>query len=208
MAHLPPRPGNTLSAPWKKETFTFRFERTVVGIDPGSQLLTLDIPLVMSLDPRYPPASVYVLNYKVPMISDVGVENLRLLSESDPIDAEDESHGWYAVVLDNVLHGWVADVTTMHFVSGIFCSTWSRFITIQDCSVLYPISKPKEGGRRYQFNLSGQMGLVKRCFTNNARHDFITLARVCGTWSHAGSVLYEKMLDVLITPPLSLCPFL
>ncbi|KAF9958412.1 hypothetical protein BGZ72_000400 [Mortierella alpina] len=180
MDQLPPRPGSEASVQWKKDTFTFRFERTIVGVDPSLGILEVDIPLVMSLDPKYPPAKIYELIYKVPMISDVGIENLRLLSECDPADPEDEKHGWYAVVLDNVCNGWVANVTTMHFVSGIFASTWSRFVTIQDCSVLYPVSKPKEGGRRYMFNLSGQMGLVKRCFTNNARHDFITLGRVCG----------------------------
>lgn len=68
----------------------FRFERTVVGIDPASQTLILDIPLVMSLDPRYPPAKVYEVNYKGPMISDVGVENLRLSSECNPVDPEDD----------------------------------------------------------------------------------------------------------------------
>lgn len=180
MDQLPPRPGSEASVQWKKDTFTFRFERTIVGVDPSLGILEVDIPLVMSLDPKYPPAKIYELNYKAPMISDVGIENLRLLSECDPTDPEDEKHAWYAIVLDNVCNAWVASVTTMHFVSGIFASTWSRFVTIQDCSVLYPVSKPKEGGRRYMFNLSGQMGLVKRCFTNNARHDFITLGRVCG----------------------------
>ncbi|KAF9103516.1 hypothetical protein BGX29_003260 [Mortierella sp. GBA35] len=130
--------------------------------------------------PQVPPAKIYELIYKNSMISDVGVENMRLLSEGDPTNAEDESHGWYALVMDSTLHGWVADVTTMRFVGGIFASTWSRYVTIQDCSVLYPVSKLTEGGRRYQFCLNGQMGLVKRCFTNNARHDFITLARCCG----------------------------
>ncbi|KAF9199007.1 hypothetical protein BGZ59_004245 [Podila verticillata] len=180
MDRLPPRPDSQDSVQWSPKTFTFRFERTIVDIDPALGILVLDIPLVISLDPKYPPAKVFALVHKFPMITDVGIENLRLLSESDPINAEDENHGWYAIVLDNTAHAWVADVTTMHFVSGIYAATWSRFITIQDCFVLYPVSKPKEGGRRYQFNLSGQMGLVKRCFTNNARHDFITLSRVCG----------------------------
>jgi hypothetical protein len=180
MDSLPPRPDGTASVQWKKETFTFKFERTILGIDDVTSSLIIDIPMVMSLDPKYPPAKVYELIYKNPMISDVGVENMRLVSEYDPINGEDEAHGWYAIVVDNTLHGWVADVTTMHFVSGIFASTWSRYVTIQDCSVLDPVSKPTDGGRRYQFCLNGQMGLVKRCFTNNARHDFITLARCCG----------------------------
>ncbi|KAF9193224.1 hypothetical protein BGZ51_003973 [Haplosporangium sp. Z 767] len=181
MENLPPRPDNCKpSTPWTAKSFTFRFERKIVGINQATQTFIIDIPTVMTLDPKYPPARIYDLIHKFPMISDVGVENMRLVSETDPNNPEDENHGWYAVVVDNTINGWVADVTTMHFVSGIFASTWSRFITIQDCSVLYPISKPREGGRRYQFNLSGQMGLVKRCFTNQARHDFITLGRVCG----------------------------
>ncbi|KAF9933141.1 hypothetical protein FBU30_006465 [Linnemannia zychae] len=180
MNKLPPRPGNTPSTQWTAKSFTFRFERKIIAIDQATRTFTIDIPMVMSLDPKYPPARIYDLIHKFPMISDVGVENLCLVSETDPSNPEDESHGWYGVVVDNTINGWVADVTTRHFVSGIFASAWSRYITIQDCSVLDPVSKPTEGGRRYQFNLSGQMGLVKRCFTNKARHDFITLGRVCG----------------------------
>ncbi|KAG0315609.1 hypothetical protein BGZ97_008045 [Linnemannia gamsii] len=181
MDKLPPRPENgNPSTQWTAKSFTFRFERKIVAIDQATRTFTIDIPMVMCLDPKYPPARIYDLIHKFPTISDVGVENLRLVSESDPNNPEDESHGWYGIVVDNTINGWIADVTTMHFVSGIFASAWSRYITIQDCSVLYPVSKPTEGGRRYQFNLSGQMGLVKRCFTNKARHDFITLGRVCG----------------------------
>ncbi|KAG0213242.1 hypothetical protein BGX28_004815 [Mortierella sp. GBA30] len=181
MDKLPPRPDTGKpSTQWTAKSFTFRFERRIVAIDQATRTVTIDIPMVMCLDPKYPPARIYHLIHKFPMISDVGVENLRLVSEFDSNNPEDEKHGWYGVVVDNTIHGWVADVTTEHFVSGIFASVWSRFITIQDCAVLEPVSKPTEGGRRYQFNLSGQMGLVKRCFTNKARHDFITLGRVCG----------------------------
>ncbi|KAG0289186.1 hypothetical protein BGZ98_003951 [Dissophora globulifera] len=180
MDKLPPRPGNKPSTQWTAKSFTFRYERKIVDIDQANRTFILDVPMVMSLDPKYPPARIYELIHKMPTISDVGVENLRLISETDPNNPEDESHGWYAVVMDNTVHGWVADVTTMRFVSGIFAATWSRYVTIQDCSVLDPVSMPSEGGRRYMFNLSGQMGLVKRCFTTKARHDFITLGRVCG----------------------------
>ncbi|KAF9157293.1 hypothetical protein DFQ26_008896 [Actinomortierella ambigua] len=180
MDNLPPRPNGQPSVPWSPSTYTFRFERRIVAIDVATNTFVLDIPMVMCLDPKYPPARVFGLVYKLPMISDVGVENLRLISETNPAKPEDEQHGWYAVVMDNTVHGWVADVTTQRFVSGIFASLWSRYVTIQDCAVLDPVSKPTEGGRRYQFNLSGQKGLVKRCYTENARHDFITLGRVCG----------------------------
>ncbi|KAF9136180.1 hypothetical protein BGW39_005562 [Mortierella sp. 14UC] len=81
MGSLPPRPDSTASVQWKKETFTFKFERTILGIDDVTSSLIVDIPMVMSLDPKYPPAKVYELIYRNLMISDVGVGNLRLVSE-------------------------------------------------------------------------------------------------------------------------------
>ncbi|KAF9106728.1 hypothetical protein BGX27_009043 [Mortierella sp. AM989] len=168
------------STQWTSKSFTFRFERKIVAIDQATNTFIIDIPIVMCLDPKYPPARVYELIHKFPTVSDVGIENMRLVSEWNSKNPEDESHAWYAIVINNTLNSWVADVTTTCFASGIYAAAWSRYITIQDCSVLNPVSKPKEGGRRYMYNLSGQMGLVKRCFTNNARHDFITLGRVCG----------------------------
>ncbi|KAF9290274.1 hypothetical protein BGZ68_007498 [Mortierella alpina] len=181
MDKLPPRPDTGKpSLQWTPISYTFSFERKIVAVDDATNTLTIDIPMVMNLDPKYPPARVSHLAYKHRLISDVGVENLHLISETDPKDPEDENHGWYGVVVDNTINGWVSSVKTSHFVSGIFASYWSRFITIQDCAVVEPVSKPSEGGRRYQFNLSGQMGLVKRCFTNKARHDFISQGRACG----------------------------
>ncbi|KAF9171291.1 hypothetical protein BGX21_010333 [Mortierella sp. AD011] len=181
MDNLPPRPDSGKpSTPWTAKSFTFRFERKIVAIDQATSTFIIDIPMVMCLDPKYPPARIYDLIHKFPTILEVGIENLRIVSEYDPNNPEDENHGWYAIVMDSAHHSWVADVTTECFASGIYAASWSRYITIQDCSVLNPVSKPKEGGRRYMYNLSGQMGLVKRCFTNNARHDFITLGRICG----------------------------
>ncbi|KAG0332598.1 hypothetical protein BG000_009884, partial [Podila horticola] len=120
-----------------------------------SNTIEIDIPMVMSLASDYPPAKIFELQYKEEMISDVGIENMCLDSDYDENDPDDENHAWYSVVLDNVHNGWVADVTTKHFASGIFASTWSRYITIQDCSVEVPISKSgsKNGLRRYAFNL-------------------------------------------------------
>lgn len=179
MKNLPEK-GNTEQ--WDEASFTFRFERTILGIDSDLNTIEIDIPMVMSLDSKFPPAKIFELQYEETMIYDVGIENLCLDSDYDKNDPDDENHAWYSVVLDNVCNGWVADVTTKHFASGIFASTWSRYVTIQDCSVEEPISKSTsdDGLRRYAFNLSGQMGLVKRCYTESARHDFITLSRVCG----------------------------
>ncbi|KAF8929964.1 hypothetical protein EDD21DRAFT_382568 [Dissophora ornata] len=179
MDQLPERPDNEPVFQWTKEEYNIKFERTIVGIEHESNTFVIDIPIVMNLDPKYPPAKIFELIYKFPVISDVGIENLRLLSTYDHTNLEDEDHAWIAVVLDNVIHSWISDVTIVHFISGIVASAWSRYTTIQDSTIMDPVSKFM-GGRRYQFDLSGQMGLVKRCFSRNGRHDFITQAGVYG----------------------------
>ena len=142
--------------------------------------LTIDIPTVMSMDPIFGPGTVYNFKRETPIPTDVGVENLALWSEYDPNNIEDERHGWFAVMIDNCEHCWAADIKTRNFVSGIKAAPGSKHVTIQDCEVNDPISLRSEGGRRYMLMLQGQMGLVKRCFSSDARHDFITGAKTCG----------------------------
>ncbi|KAF8944113.1 hypothetical protein BGZ47_004625 [Haplosporangium gracile] len=142
--------------------------------------LHLDIPLVMNMDPVYGPGVVYNFKRRTHIPTDVGLENLALYSQHDLSDPHDEHHGWFAVLIDHCENCWVANVKTHHFVSGIKAGPGSKHVTIQDCEVLEPVSMPEEGGRRYMFMLQGQMGLVKRCFTEDARHDFITGAKTQG----------------------------
>ncbi|KAG0332049.1 hypothetical protein BG000_010378 [Podila horticola] len=142
MDHISPKPNTKPPEQWHPESYTFRFERTILGIDSHSNTIEIDIPMVMTLEPDpdhpdHPPGNIFKLQYKESMISDVGIENMCLDSDhkkNDP-DDEDEDHAWYAVVLDNVRNGWVADVTTRHF-SG-------------------------DGRRRYAFNLSGPNAFVE-----------------------------------------------
>ncbi|KAF9571520.1 hypothetical protein EC968_000483 [Mortierella alpina] len=142
--------------------------------------LTLDIPLVMNMDPVYGSGIVYNYERETAIPTDVGVENMALLSDYDLNNPQDEKHGWYAVVIDHCQNCWAADLKTQHFVSGIRAAIGSKHVTIQDCVVTDPISRPDDGGRRYMFMLQGQMGLVKRCFSSDARHDFITGSRTNG----------------------------
>ena len=53
-------------------------------------------------------------------------------------------------------------------------------MTIQDTAMLDPVSQVT-GGRRYPFAINGGFGvLVQRCYTRQARHSFVTGARVSG----------------------------
>ncbi|KAF9425987.1 hypothetical protein BGZ76_002988 [Entomortierella beljakovae] len=142
--------------------------------------LTLDIPLVMSIDPDYGNGVVYNFQRETQIPTDVGVENLALWSEFDPDNLEDESHGWFAIMIDHCENCWVTDVKTTNFVSGIKAAAGSKHVTIQDCEIHEPISLPTEGGRRYMYMIQGQMVLVKRCFATDARHDFMTGAKTPG----------------------------
>lgn len=79
MDKLPPRPGNgNPSTQWTAKSFTFRFERKIVAIDQATRTFTIDIPMVMCLDPKYPPARIYDLIHKFPTISDVSFISLAL----------------------------------------------------------------------------------------------------------------------------------
>ncbi|KAG0088375.1 hypothetical protein BGZ92_006252 [Podila epicladia] len=142
--------------------------------------LTIDIPLTMNTDPIYGGGIVYNLERETPIPQDIGIENMALWSEHSPIDPEDERHAWYAVKIDHCEHCWAADIRTRYFASGIMAASGSKHVTIQDCSVTDPVSLRSEGGRRYMFMLQGQMGLVKRCFASDSRHDFITGAKTSG----------------------------
>jgi hypothetical protein len=155
-------------------------EGTNTNGTPG--FLHLDIPLVMNMDPVYGPGIVYNFERETHIPTDVGIENLALYSHYDPSPSNpfDEHHGWYAVLIDHCENCWVANIKTHHFVSGIKAAPGSKHVTIQDSEVLTPVSLPKQGGRRYMFMLQGQMGLVKRCFSEDGRHDFITGSKTLG----------------------------
>ncbi|KAI1314440.1 hypothetical protein EDD11_002184 [Mortierella claussenii] len=155
-----------------KEKFMRRPRKPHPGWKPG--YLTLDIPTVMNIDPNYGRGIVYNFKRESSIPSDVGVENLALWSEFDPDSLADEQHAWYAVSVDNCEHCWVADIRATNFVSGVKLDAGSKHVTVQDCEILDPISEASSGGRRYMYLLHGQMGLVKRCYATNARHDFLT----------------------------------
>lgn len=168
-----------MDALWDPDMFTFRYERTIVDIDQNERTLTIDNPMVMNIDPLYPlrAAKIYHLAHRIPMISDVGVENLRL-SKQLSVFQKDTMH---AVQINNTIHGWVSDVSTNGFMLGVEVSEFSSFITIQNCKVNCrgrgwhtPVEK------RTGFALNGQMSLVNNCTAISAFHDFTSTGPVCG----------------------------
>ncbi len=156
----------------------FKFERVITAIDRNR--ITLDAPTVNAMEGKYGGGFVY--KYKEQgAISQVGIEHMRLISAYDLKNPNDEAHGWDAVNVNGCVDSWVRNITAVHF--GFACvqvRSHSKFITVQDCSYLKPISK-SAGGRRYPFQFDdAQFSLFQRCYSERGRHSNSCSAAVRG----------------------------
>ena len=170
---------------WRPGSYDFRFDRTITAIN-GNQI-TIDAPMGNAIEREYGGGSVYKYEYPG-RIEQVGIENLRGVSEFDETEKDsrreneyiDEDHAWNFVVFSQVQNAWARDITSVHF--GYACVTignQAKWMTVQDSQCLDPVSKIT-GSRRYSFPIHGQLSLVQRCYTRRGRHDYVLHARVPG----------------------------
>ncbi len=169
---------------WKP--FTLKFDRVITAID--GDRITVDAPIACAIESKWGGGDVS----KYPdtdRIEQCGVEKLYSISEYDKSKTEtlagkeypcDENHALRLVTFGRVKNAWARDLTAEHFCHGVSsCSDDSKWITIQDCRALDPVSEIT-GGRRYPFSIAGQLVLVRRCYARRTRHAFAVSARVCG----------------------------
>lgn len=186
MDRIPERRDGGRVTQWTPNAYTIHYEREVTAID-GKEI-TVDAPLVMSLDQQF--GGGYVYCYEWPgRIRNVAVEHLRGVSDFDPEviakrgDDEyfaDEDHGWSLIWVEKAEDAWVRDVTSVHFgYSCVWTRPGSKFVTVEDCACLDPVSRIS-GARRYSFAASGQQALFLRCYARQGRHDFVMHARAPG----------------------------
>jgi Stigma-specific protein, Stig1 len=163
--------------PWEAATFEIAHPRTVVAVD--GRKLTLDIPVVDSLDPRYGGGELFKRAVNSGHIRLVGVEQLRL--ESEFAHSTDEDHGWDAIVFSRVNDSWVRKVTTRHFAgAAVRLANSSNFNTVEEVAYLDPVSR-LEGERRYAYYVADGTGnLFQRSYAELARHSFVTSFHVAG----------------------------
>ena len=161
---------------WTPSSYTIGHERKVVGI--AGDTVTIDIPIVDTLEARYGSGEVRRADLSG-RIEQVGIENLRLESEFDAPD--DEAHGWVGVRFRRTINSWVRRVSAVHFgFAAVSIDSESSFNTVEDCAMLDPVSQVA-GTRRYSFNVGDGVGnLFQRLYSERARHDFVTGARVTG----------------------------
>lgn len=161
---------------WTAAGYTVPHERRVVAIQGNT--VTVDIPLVDTLETGYGGGALFRASMSG-RIQQVGLEDLRLVSEYS--GSTDENHGWRAIHFRRVTNSWVRGVSAVHFGYCTVClSEQSSFNTIEECAFLEPISLV-EGSRRYSFAVNNGIGnLFQRCYSEQARHDFVVGSRTTG----------------------------
>ncbi len=184
MDKIPPRKNGGKVSQWKPTSRFMVFQRQVREIGSDG-LLKLDVPLPQSLAAKY--GGGYVSKYTfAERISEVGVENMRGVSDFNPgpKDKEgryiDEKHAANFIGMMGVENGWVRDVTSQYFTSGLVnIGRTGKRITVADCTSKLPVSQVT-GGRRYSFNLNGELILMRDNRSEFGRHDFVLGSRVPG----------------------------
>ncbi len=161
---------------WTTGAYTIDHERTITKISGNS--ITVDIPIVDTMESQYGGGTIFLSDMSG-RIEQSGVENIRLVSEY--LGVEDENHGWNAIVFSRATNSWVKQVTAQNFgYSAVSMTKNSSFNTVEEVAQLDPISIVT-GGRRYSFYVRGGTGnLFNRCYSRDARHNFVTGARVTG----------------------------
>jgi hypothetical protein len=185
MDRIIPRPGNPQSTrQWTP--FNLNFDRVITAID-GNRI-TVDAPLVCAMDTRWGGGEIW--RYEdAGRIEQVGVEHLRGVAEFDAdVKAKDkgkeywadENHATGLVRFSQVKNAWARNLTAVHFYHGVSSiGVGAKWVTVQDSTSLDPVSV-LTGGRRYPFDVNGQLCLVQRCYARDARHAFVVGARVPG----------------------------
>jgi len=194
MDRIPPHRDGRKITQWSPGSFDLRFDRIVTAID--GDRVTLDAPIGCALEARY--GGGLVVPYRFDgRIEHAGIENLRSVSAYEKgRETEDEDHAWTFVEIDKAQHVWVRDVTTLHYGFGLAdVQRDAKWVTVRDSSCLDPVSKIT-GSRRYSFNLGGQLALVTRCFSREARHDYAVAARVPGPNAFVDCVAERSHSDI------------
>jgi hypothetical protein len=154
---------------WKPGTRNVVWDRTIVATD--ERTITLDAPITAAIEEDFGGATVEQYDWPG-RISNVGIENLQMVSEYDADNPHDEAHAWFGITIEHTQNSWVRCVEFRHFAGGaIALSETTKFISVEDCIALDPISEPG-GYRRHTYCTRGQLNLFLRCWSERGRNDF------------------------------------
>ena len=162
--------GGAISAlGWKPGDLDMNWDRSISSTAPGS--LTINAPLTVALDSKW--GETLVLPYTwTGRISDIGIENLSMVSSFDSRYAKDEDHCWDGISIANAENCWVRQVDFKYFAgSAVIVQGSASKVTVEDCIATDPVSEIG-GMRRSTFLTLGQQTLFQRCLSRHGIHDF------------------------------------
>lgn len=174
--------------------FNIEYDRIIVAVNGNK--ITVDAPIFTAIEDRW--GGGEILKYNDERIEQIGIENLRGVSEYDPsvrtksygnmdrpsfddpvvrYEGEeyfsDENHYFNFINISNAKNVWVRNMSALHFASSVVQSNpGTKWITVQDCDSREPVSI-RMGARRFTFQMNGQLSLVQRCFSQKGRHSFV-----------------------------------
>jgi hypothetical protein len=176
--------------------FNINWDRVITEVKGNT--ITVDAPIFCAIETRW--GGGEILKYEDQgRIEQVGIENLRGISEYDPsvrmtsygnMDRgnfddktrphyegdeyySDENHYFNFITMTNTVNSWVRNISALHFGSSVVsAATGTKWITVQDCESREPVSI-RAGARRFTYMISGQLSLVQRCFSQKGRHSFV-----------------------------------
>ena len=167
--------------------FDITFDRIITEINGNT--ITVDAPIFTAIETRWGGGDI--TKYTDERIEQVGIENLRGISEYNPTvrtksygnmdrpgyEGEeyfsDENHYSNFINITNAKNIWVRNISALHFVNSfVMSNAGTKWITVQDCESWEPVSM-RMGARRFVYQMNGQFCLVQRCFSQKGRHSFV-----------------------------------
>jgi hypothetical protein len=176
--------------------FNINWDRVITEIKGNT--ITIDAPILCAIETRWGGGEIFKYDDQG-RLDQVGIENLRGISEYNPtvrmtsygnMDRgnfddktrphyegdeyySDENHYFNFINLTNAVNCWVRNISALHFGSSVVnAGSGTKWITVQDCESWEPVSI-RAGARRFTYQLSGQLSLVQRCFSQKGRHSFV-----------------------------------
>lgn len=143
------------------------YERVITRIE-GDRVF-FNAPIMNAIEMEFTQGTVF--RYTFPRIENVGIENIRGVSDFN--GPTDEAHARTFIELQAVSDAWVRNVTGQHFIyATVHATSRSIKVTVDDAQSLEPVSIIT-GARRYPFTIDGQFVLMRNLFSEEGRHDFV-----------------------------------
>lgn len=172
MVSFPPRKDGGTVKGWTP--FDIEFHRRITSI--SGTTISVDAPIVQGIEDRWGGALVQRFDDQRP--EHIGIESL--LIKSDFSSETDEDHANIGVAINNCVNCWARQLVVKHVVwAGVTADKNSLQTQVEDCEVS-ELKSQITGGRRYNFNIDGQLALFQRLKAYDGRHNFVFGAKVAG----------------------------